>query len=190
MGELFKRDVRRLILETARKKFLHFGLKKTTIEEISHELKISKKTLYEHFRSKQDIWNELVNIEAKLTAEYLKSYLPDDQPPLVRIEKLCGYYFRKQLQNQENSSGKDDEDDLLTQKRLREQSMNLTFPDLLAQLIDEARQTDAIRELDAKALAGLIQSVLDKAAKLCSEGTKVPMEELKGLVSSMLVKLG
>ena len=104
MAERQVRDIRRMILEVARKKFLHFGLRKTTMEEISRELRISKKTLYAEFESKQHIWNELVQIESKKTAEYLKTYLASDVSPLERLGKLGGYYMRRQLQSAEHSA--------------------------------------------------------------------------------------
>ena len=43
------------ILDTAAQMIQRYGLKKFTIDEIAAELKISKKTIYQHYHSKDDI---------------------------------------------------------------------------------------------------------------------------------------
>jgi AcrR family transcriptional regulator len=58
------------------KHFNHFGFKKTSVDEVSKELKISKKTIYQFFNSKEEIFQYIVSriardysleIEQKLT---------------------------------------------------------------------------------------------------------------------------
>ncbi|MCX7836039.1 MAG: TetR/AcrR family transcriptional regulator [bacterium] len=189
MSELFKRDVRRLILELARKKFLHFGVRKTTIEEIARELKISKKTLYEHFQSKMDIWENLLELESKITKENLKTYLPGEQPPLTRMEKLCGYYFRRNLQNQSGTTD-DPNEGMAAQKQLREISMSNAFVFLLTELIEEARSSEAIRNIPSEVLAHLVRLVLDRMVKDCIQGKSITLEEAKRLSLAMVRNSG
>lgn len=43
------------ILEFCETHFMHYGFHKTTMEEIAKELRISKKTIYKHFSSKDDL---------------------------------------------------------------------------------------------------------------------------------------
>lgn len=49
------------ILDTAAQKIQLYGLKKFTIDEIAEELKISKKTIYKYFSSKDEIISEYFN---------------------------------------------------------------------------------------------------------------------------------
>lgn len=61
------------ILQTAREMFLRHGYSKIRIDEISSELNISKKTIYNHFSSKEElvfavIEQGMVDIEQELTA--------------------------------------------------------------------------------------------------------------------------
>jgi AcrR family transcriptional regulator len=48
-------ETRRAILEAARQRFLHYGYKKTTIDEIAADANIGKGTVYLYFTSKEDI---------------------------------------------------------------------------------------------------------------------------------------
>ena len=48
-------DTEQSILELARKRFERFGYRKTTIDEICRDGGISKKTLYRHFRDKEEL---------------------------------------------------------------------------------------------------------------------------------------
>lgn len=53
--------MRERILDVAASKIEIYGLKKFTIDEIAIELKISKKTIYKYFRSKDEIVKEFFN---------------------------------------------------------------------------------------------------------------------------------
>lgn len=60
------------ILSFAEKKFSQNGFYKTTMDELARELKISKKTIYKHFSSKDDLVNAIIdyitaNIQRKIT---------------------------------------------------------------------------------------------------------------------------
>jgi TetR/AcrR family transcriptional regulator, cholesterol catabolism regulator len=50
--------VRERIMETALRMFRMYGIKSVTMFDISRESGVSKKTVYEHFRDKEDLVNE------------------------------------------------------------------------------------------------------------------------------------
>ncbi len=159
-------DVRKSILESARSRFLTDGLKKTTMEQIARDRRISKKTLYEHFRSKDEIWRELIVIESRKSCEYLKTHLPTDLSPLYRLERLIGYYVRRRVLNQSNVPATvrlsaplpaivpDSADD--TSKQLREEALQQAFPTLVAELITVAQATDEVVPGEAGLLAEMV----------------------------------
>lgn len=188
MAVELKRDIRRMILETARKQFLRYGLKKTTVEEIAQELKISKKTLYEQFKGKQEIWEELLRIEAYKTTEYLKTYLSPDSTPMERLEKLSGFYFRRQLQSQETPPLKDGAEGDDTQRQFRELAMSAAFPDLVTILLEEASTSLELKDLDNRALAELLTTLIDKAASLREKGYSISVDIIKELALQLVRK--
>jgi AcrR family transcriptional regulator len=57
------------IADTFKKHFQHFGFKKTSVDEISNELHISKKTIYQYFSTKEEIFYYVVS---QIARQYLK----------------------------------------------------------------------------------------------------------------------
>ncbi len=86
------------ILAAAKMRFSHFGFAKTTVSEICRDCHISKRTLYQHFRSK----NKLITALLASELEYLRS-IPQAQEqsgaaPLHRLSQLMqsiGDYLRE-----------------------------------------------------------------------------------------------
>lgn len=65
-----------IIMKVAAEKIESFGLRKFTMDEIAAELKVSKKTIYKYFKSKDDIiveyFNEIIATDRSDTIESLK----------------------------------------------------------------------------------------------------------------------
>lgn len=71
------------ILDIASKNIELYGLKKFTIDNISKELKISKKTIYKYFKSKDELisqyFEEIIGSDKESTLELLKEKIPLDK---------------------------------------------------------------------------------------------------------------
>jgi AcrR family transcriptional regulator len=59
------REIRNRILETAQERFLRFGFVKVTMDELAYEMGMSKKTLYQHFSSKEQLLREIIKLVHK-----------------------------------------------------------------------------------------------------------------------------
>lgn len=57
------------------KHFNHFGFKKTSVDEVAKELKISKKTIYQFFSTKEEILYYIVNKIAYDYCQYMEDKL-------------------------------------------------------------------------------------------------------------------
>jgi AcrR family transcriptional regulator len=53
-------EIRNRILEKAEEHFLQYGFSTVTMSEIATDLGMSKKTVYTHFQSKEDLASEMV----------------------------------------------------------------------------------------------------------------------------------
>ncbi|NUN09928.1 MAG: TetR/AcrR family transcriptional regulator [Ignavibacteriaceae bacterium] len=53
-----EKEIRNRIITMAQELFVQYGFSKSTMEEIAGQLSISKKTLYKHFRNKEEILRE------------------------------------------------------------------------------------------------------------------------------------
>jgi len=60
------------ILETATDIFSRFGIKKATMDEIAQKVRMGKSTLYHYFKSKEEIFLEVVKRESDTLKENLK----------------------------------------------------------------------------------------------------------------------
>src|SRR5215216_714245 len=79
MAQDKKRDA---IIEAALKRFAHFGVAKTTMNEIAKDLKISKASLYYYFPDKLNLYAEVLKsiINSSETKGYSAVYENEEDP--------------------------------------------------------------------------------------------------------------
>jgi AcrR family transcriptional regulator len=88
------------ILDAARQRFERFGVKKTTMDEICQDVGISKKTLYEYFNSKEDLFISTFIQEALKNRKLVIKHMQGAKDPLEQLQKL----FRFAVNHQWNQS--------------------------------------------------------------------------------------
>ena len=54
------------ILDVAEKLFAHFGIKKTTMDEIAEKARMGKSTMYYYFKSKEEIFAEVIRRDSQI----------------------------------------------------------------------------------------------------------------------------
>lgn len=93
-------DVRERLLDAARKRFGRYGVRKTTVDEIAKDAGLARATVYLHFRSKRDLYRELLGADtAQLVAE-IEDAMTRHDDPLERIRAL----FRATLSHYQNNT--------------------------------------------------------------------------------------
>lgn len=73
-----KEDIQEKIAESFEKHYNQFGYKKTSVDDISQDLRISKKTIYKNFNSKEQIFLYLVQ---KIAAQFREMI----EPKLINV---------------------------------------------------------------------------------------------------------
>jgi len=94
-----EKDRKTLILDAAKKRFARFGVKKTTMDEISGDAGVSKKTVYEIFRSKDELFVSLFIRETlRVRKLFLKKVAHIDDPleKFVQLFRVASNYFRQE----------------------------------------------------------------------------------------------
>jgi AcrR family transcriptional regulator len=85
-----KVQIKNRILEVAKEKFLKFGYKKVTTDEIAHEVGISKRTLYELFKTKYDLVREILLISNHYIEVIIQETLNNKTlNPLQKITRIA-----------------------------------------------------------------------------------------------------
>ena len=72
-------EVRNRILEVAGSQFFSLGFTKVTMDEIAHELGMSKRTLYQHFPGKKDLLRQALLNKAQRISEGLGNMIDGNQ---------------------------------------------------------------------------------------------------------------
>lgn len=78
------------ILLFARDRFFKEGFYKTSMDELARELKMSKKTIYKYFPSKEKLVEEVVDELLKEYSGKLLGVLEEDIDAISKIQKLLG----------------------------------------------------------------------------------------------------
>lgn len=148
-------DIKNLILDKAQVRFDHFGFKKTTMDEISRDCKISKKTIYEHFTDKENLFNCLFIREGRKARKEIFSRLGEIDDPLERLIELLktaiGYFNEDHFLTR---ILKDDE--ALFSAFLINKYHFIVMEELIASIaniINEGKKQGRIRDVDEKVIA-------------------------------------
>lgn len=87
-GERGDCDARRAILAAARTRFLHYGYKKTTIDEIAADAGVGKGSVYLHFSSKEDILLTIARDVKRCVTEQMRATAASLAPPQEKIRRM------------------------------------------------------------------------------------------------------
>jgi len=147
-------DVKNLILDKAQERMERFGFRKTTMDEISKDCRISKKTIYEHFEDKEDMFRCLLLRECHKTIEILFSQMGDISDPLERLVLLT----RNAIShfNQDHFVTrilKDDELFLAFVNRKYHEIIDEEIISIIAKIIHEGKQQGQFRDVDERIVA-------------------------------------
>ena len=92
-------DKKDYIMDVAKERFDRFGFKKTTVDEICQGARISKKTLYEYFKDKEDLFVSLFIREALASRRVVLGRLKNIDDPMEKIKKFmqtAKAYFKEE----------------------------------------------------------------------------------------------
>ena len=82
------------ILETARKMFGRYGIQKTSLHEVARMARVAKATLYNYFGSKDQIYLEVLNLEANDIIEKISAVVDKEKSPVEKLRVFMHAKFR------------------------------------------------------------------------------------------------
>ena len=147
-------EMKNFILDKAKERAQRFGYKKTTMNEISSDCRISKRRIYQNFADKKDMFRCLIIRESQQTTQMLFSQIENISDPtekLIQLIRISVSYF-----NQENIISRVLKEDgvfsLLDFGRYRE-IIDEEIISLIAEIIRDGKIKGAFREIDEKITA-------------------------------------
>ena len=81
-----KDEIRTHIVSVARRIFTRYGFRKATMEEIARSSQMGKSSIYYYFKSKEEIFRAVVELEARLLRERLSRIISKNNSPQERLK--------------------------------------------------------------------------------------------------------
>jgi AcrR family transcriptional regulator len=146
-------DIKNLILDKAKERLERFGYKKTTMDEISRDCKISKKTIYQHFTDKEDMFKCLFLRELNKTMEILLSRIRGVSDPLERLILLTRTAVPFLNQDHFITKVLKDDDLFLAVNRKYHEFVDEKVISIVAEIIREGKEQGKFRDVNEKIVA-------------------------------------
>ena len=87
-------EVREQVVQAARQVFARFGFKKTALDDIARESRKGKSTIYYYFKSKDEIFKAVVDVEADIRAKAIEAEISQIEDPKLKMKTYI--YVRMQ----------------------------------------------------------------------------------------------
>jgi len=83
-------EVKDKILKIAREEFARLGYRNVRTDELSQKIGISKRTLYEHFRTKEELFESIIDLELERTKSFVENIIEyvEQNPQANLIEEI------------------------------------------------------------------------------------------------------
>ena len=146
------------ILEAARRRFLRFGARKTTMDEVAREARCSRTTLYSHFRNKQDLYASLLEQDAEVFIQEASSVLATKASAGKKIRRIVDTtrrtYARNHVMRLALAGDTEMSLERVAHAFTREQEQRIV--DLLRRVLEEGVAEASLRSIDTERVAYLM----------------------------------
>ena len=161
------------IATSFQKHFEHYGYKKTSVDDIAKELKISKKTIYQHFSTKEEIFYYIVSKVAKQYLNRMAADLKELPTATEKLDQLVRMIFaesRKWLKQNDAFEFKYKYD-------IAGLAFQDAYNDLLAELVREGISAGEFREGPVDLTVRFINGIISESMKILSSNPELVVEE-------------
>lgn len=130
-------DRRDEIADEFMKHFHHFGFKKTSVDEVAGQLHISKKTIYEYFESKENVFEFVIARESKKISAQMEVRLKTIHTADEKIRTLIHMIF----ENAVNYILASKNLDFIGQDEIATRAFQSAYEIILLDVIDEGKHS-------------------------------------------------
>jgi len=150
--------IRNTILGAARQRFLRFGPRKTTMDEVAREAGCSRTTLYAHFRNMEDLYGSLLQQDAEDFIREAESVLDSGSSARKKIRRIVevtrATYARNPVLRLALSGDAEMCLEPVAHAFTREQERRII--DLLSRVLAEGVEEGSLRAIDPERVAYLM----------------------------------
>jgi len=176
------------ILEAARRRFLRFGPRKTTMDEVAREAGCSRTTLYAHFRNMLDLYGNLLQQDAEDFIRESESVLDSGDSARKKIRRIVevtrATYARNPVLRLAVSGDAEMCLEPVAHAFTREQERRIV--DLLSRVLAEGVEEGALRAIDPERVAYLMFHLGSFLVERETSGTgDYPFDEIVSLMDEV-----
>jgi len=161
------------IADAFKKHFQHFGFKKTSMDDISNELHVSKKTIYQYFSTKEEIFYYVVS---QIAHQYLKSMESDlKQFPAYR-EKLT-HLIQMIFGEAKKWLKQNDAFEFRYKYEIAELAFKDAYSELMKQLLQQGIEAGEFSPVPVDLTVRMMQGMISESMRLATANPDLAVEE-------------
>jgi AcrR family transcriptional regulator len=167
------KDRKEAIADEFQKHFNHFGFKKTSVDDVARALQISKKTIYQHFSSKEEIFYYIVSRIARQYRAKMERKLAACPTHGEKLEHLIRMVFaesRKWLKT-------NDAFEFRYKHEIGELAFQDTYEELIVKLVQGGLEAGEFSTTQADLAGRFIQGIIAESIKLLHSDPNLAVEE-------------
>jgi AcrR family transcriptional regulator len=173
MPEKIPEPQKEKIADSFLRHFSHFGFQKTSLDQVAHELKISKKTIYQYFDTKEKIFYYVVHRIARDYCRKMELALekfPSVREKLSRLLRMIFSESKKWLRT-------NDAFEFRYKQEIGELAFRDAYGDLLKRLINSGMECGEFPRRDVDTTLGFIQGILGEAMKALATNSRQSVDD-------------
>jgi AcrR family transcriptional regulator len=176
------------ILSAARRRFLRFGPRKTTMDEVAREAGCSRTTLYAHFRNMEDLYGNLLQQDAEEFIHESESVLDSGDSARKKIRRIVeltrSTYARNPVLKLAVSGDAEMCLEPVAHAFTREQERHIVG--LLSRVLAEGVEEGALRPIDPERVAYLMFHLGSFLVERATSGVgDYPFDEIMSLMDEV-----
>ena len=161
------------IAEVFQKHFNHYGFKKTSVDDIAQELKMSKKTIYKHFSSKEKIFYFIISKVAKKFSKSMEKKLEIYDSSREKISNLINMIFtesRKWLKEGNDAF------EFKYKYDIAKMAFTDAYNELFTEIIEEGNRQNELSVKNATLTVRFINGIISESMKLLTANPDLEVE--------------
>ncbi len=174
------------IADAFKRHFLHFGFKKTTVDDVAAELGMSKKTIYRCFDSKDDIFYFIISRKAKARRVMIEKKIKNLDSASAKMEEMISINFTKFREIHKSTSPAFDE---RFQAEIAAGAFKEAFNQLVSDIIEEGVKKNEFEVCDHDMTVRYIQALITETViSIREDHSSQPEDFLICTVNKLLKK--
>jgi AcrR family transcriptional regulator len=150
------------IADIFQKYFNHFGFKKTSVDDVARELHISKKTIYQYFSTKEEVFYYVISRIARQYRARMEAELDGIPTYRGKVEHLVRMIFSESRKWVKEN----DAFEFKYKYEIAELAFQDTYAELIAELVQKGIEQGEFPPLPVETTARFIRGIISEGMEL------------------------